>query len=98
MSESLVEEMASVEEFKRVRWADLEEDEQSLRCEQAAEREGIKNRSEAAEAPTETQAAAERQEKRGEEKERQTENVCPDVNVTLDSERRNVGSRAARDR
>ena len=29
-----------------------------------------------------------RQENRGEEKARQTENVCPDVNVTLDSERR----------
>ena len=37
---------------------------------------------------TETQAAADRQEIRGEEKERQTENVYPDVNLTLDSESR----------
>ena len=46
------------------------------------------NRSETAETLTETQAAADRQENRGEEKERLTENVCPDVNLTLDSERR----------
>ena len=88
MSESLVEEMVLeeknvVEEFKRVRWADLEDEEQSWRCEQTAEKEGIMNRSEAAETLTETQAAADRQENRGE-----TENVCPDVNLTLESERR----------
>ena len=44
MSESLVEEMALeeksvVEEFKRVRWADLEDEEQSSRCEQTAEKD-----------------------------------------------------------
>ena len=44
LSKSLVEEMASeekkvVEEFKIVRWTDLEEEEQSRRREQTAERE-----------------------------------------------------------
>ena len=63
VSESLVEEMAleernMVEDFKRVRWADLEDEEQSLRCEQMAEKKGIMNRSETAETLTETQAAA----------------------------------------
>ena len=52
-----------VEELKRVRWADLEDEEQSWRCEQTAEKEGIMNRSETAETLTETQAAADRQEK-----------------------------------
>ena len=70
MSESLVEEMALeeksvVEEFRRVRWADLEDEEQSSRCEQTAEKEEIMNRSETL---TETQAAADRQEDRREEK------------------------------
>ena len=87
MSGSLVEEMASegknvVEEFKRA--ADLEEEEQDWRCEQTAEREGAESKSEAAETSTETQAAEDRQENRGEEKERQT----VDVNLTPDSERR----------
>ena len=49
MSESLVEENASeeknvVEESTRVRWADLEEEEQGWRREQTAEREEIESR------------------------------------------------------
>ena len=51
ISESLMEEMALeewnvVEEFKRVRWADLEDEEQNSRYEQMAEKEEIMNRSE----------------------------------------------------
>ena len=51
MSESLMEEMALeernvVEEFKRVKWADLEDEELSSRYEQMAEKEEIMNRSE----------------------------------------------------
>ena len=51
MSGSLVEEMAleernAVEDFKRVRWADLEDEEQSSRYEQMAEKEEIISRSE----------------------------------------------------
>ena len=65
-----LEERNMVEDFKRVRWADLEDEEQGSRCEQMAEKEEIMNRSEAL---TETQAA-DGQEDRGEEKERQTEN------------------------
>ena len=58
MSESLVEEMALeernvVEDFERVRWADLEDEELSPRYEQMAEKEEITNRSETL---TETQA------------------------------------------
>ena len=51
MSESLVDGMALeewtvVEDFKRVRWADLEDEDQSSRYEQMAEKEEITNRSE----------------------------------------------------
>ena len=75
MSESLVEEMAleeknMVDDFKRVRWADLEDEEQGSWCEKMVEKEETMNKSEAL---TETQVA-DGQEDRGEEKERQTGN------------------------
>ena len=71
----------------------MEDEEQSWRCEQTAEEEEITNRSETAETLTETQAAADRQKNRGEEKKRQTENVCPDVKLDsrLGEAKRNVG-------
>ena len=40
-----LEERNVVEDFKRVRWADLEDEEQSSRYEQVAEEEEITNRS-----------------------------------------------------
>ena len=68
MSESLVEEKNVVEEFKGVRWADLEDEEQSSRREQMTEKKEVMNRSEA------LTHVADGQKDRGEEKERQTEN------------------------